>query len=62
MTIKEFQERMSYQEELEVLAWDTYIKSAAKLKPGKYNTLFLDIAKEEEHHAKLIKEVLELLE
>ena len=61
MTIEEFKKRMKYQEELEVLAWDTYIKSASELKPGKYKELFLEIAKQEEHHAELVREVLELL-
>ena len=61
MSIDGFRQRMRYQEGLELLAWDTYIKAASELKPGKYKDLFLEISKQEEQHAKLVREVLELL-
>lgn len=57
---KEFVKRMEHQ--LELLALETYSQSAARLGPGKYRELFLGIASQEEHHAELVREVLELLE
>lgn len=61
MTIDAFLRRMRDQEGLELLAWDTYVKAAAELKDGSYKDLFLEIAKQEERHAELVREVLELL-
>ena len=61
MNIKEFRERMKHQRELEVLAWNTYIKFATEIGEGEYQELFLRIAGEEKHHVELMDEILSRL-
>ncbi len=58
MNVEEFKKRMQHQKELELLAWKTYSEFANEIGEGEYQTLFLKVSAQEEHHARIIDSIL----